>query len=87
MKLGALHKLVETADKGDKQSCYHALGCLTQFVETEDFKTLIMAYTGAKLIRCLGDGLVSVNHPRTQAQASQRANHDFFAVQLGPGEA
>ena len=71
VKLGALHKLVETADKGDKQSCYHALGCLTQFLETEDFKTLIMAYTGAKLIRCLGDGLVSVNHPRTQAQASQ----------------
>ncbi|QDZ22605.1 hypothetical protein HOP50_08g51500 [Chloropicon primus] len=70
IKLGALHKLVETADKGDKHACYHALGCLTQFVDSEDFKTMILAYTGAKLIRCLGESLNNVNHTRTQLQAS-----------------
>ena len=49
VKLGCLNKLVETADKGDKRGCFHALGCLHQFVDSEDFKSLILSYTGAKV--------------------------------------
>ena len=71
VKLGCLYKLVETVDKGDTSSCFHALGCLVQFVESEDFKSLILSHTGVKLIRCLGDCLNKRSHPRTQVQSSR----------------
>ena len=71
MKLGCLYKLVETVDKCDKRACFHALGCLYQLVDSDDFKTLIGAHTGAKLIRCLGECLNKLQHPRTQVVSSR----------------